>query len=148
MSLFEPKKTCYYDAMKKPKSFKKKQSKTKKFISKKSTRYVRQSLYQTKQWNNLRYSFISKNPKCFTCSRPSSVVDHIVAHKGKLDLFWDEQNYMPLCSACHNYITGKFDQYNPQKLEEKMKWVKAMREKNNLNFGIKVVRIDSDGNKL
>ncbi len=29
-------------------------------------------------------------------------VDHIVAHKGDMRVFWDESNWQPLCSACNS----------------------------------------------
>jgi 5-methylcytosine-specific restriction protein A len=29
-------------------------------------------------------------------------VDHIVPHKGNVELFWDEKNWQPLCIACNS----------------------------------------------
>ena len=37
---------------------------------------------------------------------PATVVDHIVPHRGDHRLFWDEQNWQPLCKACHDRKTG------------------------------------------
>ena len=37
---------------------------------------------------------------------PATVVDHIVPHRGDHALFWDEQNWQPLCKSCHDKKTG------------------------------------------
>jgi 5-methylcytosine-specific restriction protein A len=133
--------------MKKPKIYRKKTT-GKTFKSKKNSRYERQKFYQSKEWTQLRFKFLAKNEKCFTCGDKSNTLDHIVTHKGDLKLFWNEQNYMPLCSSCHSIITARFDKHVPQLLEQKMLWVKRMRKINDLNFGIKVVRIDENGKIL
>jgi 5-methylcytosine-specific restriction endonuclease McrA len=131
--------------MKRTKTFSR-NTNNKKFKNKKSYRAVTQKLYQSKQWREYTFKFLAKNPKCFTCNQKSNVTDHIRAHKNNMDLFWDEKNYIPLCHNCHNYITGNFDMHNPQKLVEKMKWIKSMRQKNDLYFSVKVVRIKNDQN--
>ena len=33
---------------------------------------------------------------------PATVVDHIIAHKGDLKLFWDSANWQPLCKPHHD----------------------------------------------
>ncbi|MGX4293979.1 HNH endonuclease signature motif containing protein [Bacillus sp. JK62] len=30
-----------------------------------------------------------------------TVVDHIVPHKGGMNLFWDSSKWLPLCASCH-----------------------------------------------
>ena len=35
-----------------------------------------------------------------------TVVDHIVPHRGDARLFWDEDNWQPLCKSCHDRKTG------------------------------------------
>ena len=35
-----------------------------------------------------------------------TLVDHIVPHRGDQALFWDEQNWQPLCKSCHDKKTG------------------------------------------
>ena len=30
------------------------------------------------------------------------LVDHIKPHKGDLNLFWDQDNWQPLCKSCHD----------------------------------------------
>ncbi|HBO7046427.1 TPA: HNH endonuclease, partial [Pseudomonas aeruginosa] len=32
----------------------------------------------------------------------ANTVDHIVAHRGDTDLFWDKDNWQPLCGPCHS----------------------------------------------
>lgn len=32
----------------------------------------------------------------------ASVVDHIQPHRGDLELFWDPENWQPLCALHHN----------------------------------------------
>lgn len=34
----------------------------------------------------------------------ATVVDHIVPHKGDQALFWDTDNWQPLCEPCHNSV--------------------------------------------
>jgi 5-methylcytosine-specific restriction protein A len=49
---------------------------------------------------------------CTQCERRgrrviAEVIDHIVAHRGDPQLFWDETNWQPLCKACHDHKTGR-----------------------------------------
>lgn len=30
------------------------------------------------------------------------IVDHIIPHKGDMELFWDESNWQGLCVSCHS----------------------------------------------
>ena len=32
----------------------------------------------------------------------AQTADHIVAHKGNMDLFWDEDNWQPMCISCNS----------------------------------------------
>jgi 5-methylcytosine-specific restriction endonuclease McrA len=36
------------------------------------------------------------------CSRPASMVDHKVAHKGDMKLFWDRSNWQPMRYGCNS----------------------------------------------
>lgn len=42
------------------------------------------------------------NRTCRRCGEPSAVVDHVVAHKGDMRLFWDRSNWQPLCLPCNS----------------------------------------------
>ena len=52
-----------------------------------------------------------EHPLCAECLKnsvltPATVVDHIVPHRGDYALFWDENNWQPLCKSCHDRKTG------------------------------------------
>lgn len=54
----------------------------------------------------------------FTCVRCGKlegdtsklVADHIKAHRGNPDLFWDEANIQCMCDACHSSIKQQEEQ--------------------------------------
>lgn len=56
----------------------------------------------TRQWEAARRTFLTAHPICTMCQAPSTVVDHIIPHKGNDQLFWDQTNWQPLCTPCHN----------------------------------------------
>lgn len=50
--------------------------------------------------------YLKHNPLCAHCEHeqritPATLVDHIVPHRGDRLLFWDAENWQPLCTACH-----------------------------------------------
>jgi 5-methylcytosine-specific restriction protein A len=36
---------------------------------------------------------------------PATAVDHIQPHRGDYELFWDSDNWQPLCATCHGRKT-------------------------------------------
>ena len=49
-----------------------------------------------------REVFLRHNPICNICKiAPATVLDHVIAHKGNYDLFWDQTNWQGLCDDCH-----------------------------------------------
>lgn len=59
------------------------------------------------RWKKCRRLFLDDNPWCVKCrgaglKTPADHVDHIVPHRGSYDLFWDENNWQPLCEEHHN----------------------------------------------
>lgn len=59
------------------------------------------------RWQQARAGFLRKHPLCVRCHQQgmamaATVVDHIVAHKGEMQRFWDRTNWQPLCGNCHN----------------------------------------------
>lgn len=69
-------------------------------------------LYKTARWQKLRKRVLSEHPLCAECERqgriaPATVTDHIIPHKGNLELFWDEGNLQSLCKSCHDRKTAK-----------------------------------------
>jgi 5-methylcytosine-specific restriction enzyme A len=59
------------------------------------------------KWQKAREWFLRANPLCCYCRAegmltPASVVDHTVPHRGDPGLFWDQDNWQPLCKPCHD----------------------------------------------
>jgi len=59
------------------------------------------------EWQKARASFLIANPTCVRCEsegryEAATVVDHIIPHRGNQTLFWDINNWQPLCEHCHN----------------------------------------------
>lgn len=66
------------------------------------------------KWRKARLRFLRQNPLCVHCLdedeiTPATVVDHIQAHKGDRELFWDEDNWQALCKMHHDIKTAKED---------------------------------------
>lgn len=66
------------------------------------------------RWRKARVTYLSKHPVCVECAKegrvvPATVVDHIIPHKGDKKLFWDTNNWQPLCASCHSRKTIKED---------------------------------------
>lgn len=64
------------------------------------------------RWQKESKKFLEQNPYCVACLKrgknvKATVVDHIVPHKGDMDLFWDRGNWQALCIYHHNVKTGK-----------------------------------------
>ncbi len=38
------------------------------------------------------------------------MVDHKIPHKGDQKLFWDRDNWQPLCKACHDSVKRREEQ--------------------------------------
>jgi 5-methylcytosine-specific restriction protein A len=65
-------------------------------------------------WHKARTAYLEVHPLCLACLRedvttPASVVDHVVPHKGNLQLFWSEDNWRPLCARHHSMKTALHD---------------------------------------
>lgn len=63
-------------------------------------------LYHTQRWADLRMSVLTTDPTCRACAADGYVTastdaDHIVPHRGNLELFWDRANLQGLCASCH-----------------------------------------------
>ena len=68
-------------------------------------------LYDQTSWRKLSKQFLARNPLCKACSkrgreRAATITDHIVEHKGDVELFWDMKNLQPLCATCHGRKHG------------------------------------------
>ena len=76
--------------------------------------YLRESAHQRgydAKWRAARKRYLKRHPLCELCKArgelsPATVVDHIVPHRGDMQLFWDQSNWQPLCKHCHDRKTG------------------------------------------
>ena len=69
---------------------------------------ARQRGYDSR-WDKARRTFLRANPWCACCGNRATHVDHIVAHGGDQRLFWNKDNWQPLCQACHSRKTAARD---------------------------------------
>jgi 5-methylcytosine-specific restriction protein A len=67
--------------------------------------YTDNSLYSA-AWRRLREVWLAVHPWCVGCGRLANEVDHIVPHRGSLDLFWDQGNWQSMCRPCHSRKTA------------------------------------------
>jgi 5-methylcytosine-specific restriction enzyme A len=65
--------------------------------------------YYLRRWRRATRTFLddTDNSLCKMCQQfgytePSTVVDHVIPHKGDYELFWDQTNWQGLCMNCHN----------------------------------------------
>lgn len=68
----------------------------------------------TKQWSRTSKRFLMENPLCVQCEserfvRAAQVTDHIIPHKGNMELFWNQDNWQPLCKRHHDIKTVRED---------------------------------------
>lgn len=66
------------------------------------------------RWQKARLGFLRNNPLCLHCQAEgviasATVVDHIIPHKGDMALFWDRDNWQPLCKRHHDIKTATED---------------------------------------
>ena len=70
------------------------------------------------KWRKVRAAYLRKHPLCVFCLRDgryvqATVVDHIIPHRNRPELMWDESNFQALCKPCHDRKTGNEDR-NPE----------------------------------
>jgi 5-methylcytosine-specific restriction protein A len=53
------------------------------------------------RWQAYSRAYLKAHPICKQCGAPSQCVDHIIAHKGDMALFWDKSNHQALCLRCN-----------------------------------------------
>jgi len=74
---------------------------------KKTGRSTYAFLYATKEWKQLRESWLKFNCWCVLCReigirRQATVVDHKIRHGGNRAIFFDRTNLQSLCKTCHD----------------------------------------------
>ena len=68
----------------------------------------------TGRWRKASKAYLRAHPLCAECARQgryvkATVVDHITPHRGDPELFWNQENWQPLCKSCHDRKTGTED---------------------------------------
>lgn len=64
-------------------------------------------------WRREREIFLAEHPWCIECLNnnhvytPAIVVDHIKPHRGDKKLFWDRDNWQPMCKSHHDQKTAR-----------------------------------------
>lgn len=61
------------------------------------------------RWQKARRIYLADNQACVRCGQPSTVVDHITPPKENAELFWDMDNWQPMCKRCHDQKTASED---------------------------------------
>lgn len=66
------------------------------------------------RWQRARAGYLVKHPLCAECEKQGRVeaatdLDHVIAHRGDNDLFWDRENWQGLCQPCHSRKTATED---------------------------------------
>jgi len=54
------------------------------------------------KWEQARADFLAAHPTCNRCGAPSTVVNHVIPHKGDMKLFWRRSNWEAVCKPCHD----------------------------------------------
>lgn len=66
------------------------------------------------RWRKERLRFLMQHPLCVDCKAEgitleATEVDHRVPHRGDEELFWDQNNWQPLCKSHHSKKTASED---------------------------------------
>lgn len=67
-------------------------------------------LYLGSRWKRMRSEHLLNEPFCRECAKKGirtkgNEVDHLVPHRGNLELFFDKKNLQTLCKSCHSRKT-------------------------------------------
>jgi 5-methylcytosine-specific restriction protein A len=69
-----------------------------------------------RRWQRYRLAFLREHPlcECEECKAvgrllPSSIVDHVIPHRGDMELFWDPGNHQAMSKPCHDRKTALCD---------------------------------------
>lgn len=64
-------------------------------------------LYNSRRWKNIRREFLKLHNTCVICGNYADTVDHILAHKGNEEQFYNMNNLQAMCHSCHSKKTMK-----------------------------------------
>lgn len=59
----------------------------------------------TRRWSKISQHYLRANPMCVHCGGLATETDHVVPHRGDMELFYDANNWQALCRACHSRKT-------------------------------------------
>lgn len=65
-----------------------------------------------RRWQRVAKQYLADHPFCVTCQQEGHVTiatqcDHVIPHRGDPALFWDPENWQPLCRPCHSAKTAR-----------------------------------------
>lgn len=68
--------------------------------------------YRNDRWTRARVTYLGHHPLCVDCQQHGKAtaatdVDHIIPHRGDMELFWDVNNWQALCHSCHSKKTAR-----------------------------------------
>jgi 5-methylcytosine-specific restriction protein A len=67
-----------------------------------------EELYQTARWRSLRKKILKEQSHCLYCGSTECLqVHHVVPPRGNEELFFNENNLIVVCAACHRIITNR-----------------------------------------
>jgi 5-methylcytosine-specific restriction protein A len=77
------------------------------------------------RWSKARATYLRSHPHCAMidadgngCKLLSTVVDHIIPHRGDHALFWDvTNNWQPLCATCHSSRKQSLERRNNRNIK-------------------------------
>lgn len=85
-------------------------------------------LYNNSKWKEMSRNFLKNFPTCAVCGGKATEVHHKIAHRGNVDLFYNEDNLVSLCHDCHSKETIR--EINNRKREQSKEY--QMRKRHNI----------------
>ena len=66
------------------------------------------------RWRKARAAYLEKHPLCAECLKAgrhtlATEVDHTIAHRGDMKIFWDVDRWAAMCKPCHSKKTARED---------------------------------------
>ncbi|MBN8972933.1 MAG: HNH endonuclease [Rhizobiales bacterium] len=66
------------------------------------------------RWDRSAKVFRAHHPLCLGCEAEgrisvATVVDHVLPHRGDMDLFWDATKWQPACDFHHNVVKQQLE---------------------------------------
>jgi len=69
-----------------------------------------EEFYNTQRWKKLRRKILKRIPYCANCGEhendPALEIHHVKPPRGDEELFFDGNNLIPVCPACHKRLTA------------------------------------------